>query len=301
MNLQTQIEELYAREAEEFGEEYFRAFDEFKRALNEGRVRAAEPDPASPTGWKVNTWVKKGILLGFRIGRIVEMAEPSPVRLRRTPSPKGRGQKTKAKGDATQFRDKHTYPLQQIPADRNIRIVPGGSSIRDGCYIGKGVVCMPPMYVNVGAYVDDGTMIDSHALVGSCAQVGKRAHISAAAQIGGVLEPINASPVIVEDDVLVGGNCGIYEGTVVKRRAVLGSGVILTRSTPLFDTVKDEIYRASDSGPLVVPENAVVVPGSRAISKGKGKEWGLSLYTPVIVKYRDEKTDRGVELEDILR
>ncbi|MGZ5147880.1 MAG: 2,3,4,5-tetrahydropyridine-2,6-dicarboxylate N-succinyltransferase, partial [Burkholderiales bacterium] len=182
-----------------------------------------------------------------------------------------------------------------------VRVVPGGSSVREGAYVAASVVCMPPMYINVGAYVDEGTLVDSHALVGSCAQVGKRVHLSAAAQIGGVLEPINAAPVIIEDDVLVGGNCGVYEGTQVRARAVLGAGTILTRSTPLYDTVRDEIYRASDEQPLIVPENAVVVPGSRAVDKGKAKEWGLSIYTPVIVKYRDEKTDRSSALEDALR
>jgi 2,3,4,5-tetrahydropyridine-2-carboxylate N-succinyltransferase len=254
-----------------------RLFGEFRAALGAGQVRAAEPDGAG--GWRVNAWVKQGILLGFRIGELAEMGDPKTL----------------------SFVDKDSFPARHFRVSDGVRVVPGGSSVRQGAYVAKSVICMPPMYINVGAYVDEGSMVDSHALVGSCAQVGKRVHISAAAQIGGVLEPVNASPVIVEDDVLVGGNCGIYEGTVVKRRAVLGSGVILTRSTPLFDTVKGEIYRTSDSGPLVVPENAVVVPGSRAISKGKGKDWGLSLYTPVIVKYRDEKTDRGVELEDILR
>lgn len=310
MNLQAQIEELYAREAKEFGQAYFRAFDELKSALNEGRVRAAEPDPASPTGWKVNTWVKKGILLGFRIGRIVEMpAEPSPVRQRRTPSAGGRGQESKSRGldrrsqiaATTQFRDKHTYPLRRIPGDRSIRVVPGGSSIRDGCYIGQGVVCMPPMYVNVGAYVDDATMIDSHALVGSCAQVGKRVHLSAAAQIGGVLEPIGAMPVVIEDDVLVGGNCGVYEGTIVGREAVLAAGTILTGSTPVYDLVRDAVYRREGDRPLMVPPGAVVVPGARAVTKGRGKELGISLYTPIIIKYRDEKTDQAVKLEEWLR
>lgn len=292
MELQTLIEELYAREAKEFGEEYFRAFDELKAALNVGAVRAAEPDPGSPTGWKVNTWVKKGILLGFRIGRIVEMDVAPPFRAA------GAGLKP---GATTQFRDKHTYPLKDIPGDRNIRIVPGGSSIRDGCYIGKGVVCMPPMYVNVGAYVDDGTMIDSHALVGSCAQVGKRVHISAAAQIGGVLEPIGAMPVIIEDDVLVGGNCGVYEGTIVGKEAVLAAGTILTGSTPVYDLVRDAVYRREGDKPLMIPTGAVVVPGSRAVTKGRGKELGLSLYTPVIIKYRDEKTDQAARLEELLR
>jgi 2,3,4,5-tetrahydropyridine-2-carboxylate N-succinyltransferase len=278
VNLQSHIEQLYAREAKEYGDEYFRAFDELKLALNEGRIRAAEPDPSSPTGWKVNPWVKKGILLGFRIGRIVQMG---PVGL--------------------QFRDKHTFPLKQIPANQNVRLVPGGSSIRDGCYIGKNVTCMPPMYVNVGAYVDDGTMIDSHALVGSCAQVGKRVHLSAAAQIGGVLEPIGAMPVIVEDEVLVGGNCGVYEGTIVGQGSVLAPGTILTGSTPVYDLVRDAVYRREGEKPLMIPPGAVVVPGARAITMGQGKELGISLYTPVIIKYRDEKTDQAVRLEELLR
>jgi 2,3,4,5-tetrahydropyridine-2-carboxylate N-succinyltransferase len=200
-----------------------------------------------------------------------------------------------------QFRDKHTYPLKQLPNDQNIRVVPGGSSIRDGCYIGGNVTCMPPMYVNVGAYVDDGTMVDSHALVGSCAQVGKRVHISAAAQIGGVLEPIGALPVIIEDEVLVGGNCGIYEGTIVGKGAVLAAGTIVTGSTPVYDLVRDAVHRRAGEIPLRIPEGAVVVPGARAITKGRGKELGISLYTPVIIKYRDEKTDQAVRLEDLLR
>ena len=197
--------------------------------------------------------------------------------------------------------DKATFPVKRIAADRGIRIVPGGSSIRDGCYIGRGVTCMPPMYINTGSWVGDGTMIDSHALVGSCAQVGANCHISAAAQIGGVLEPVGALPVIIEDEVLMGGNCGVYEGTVVKRRAVLGSGVILNRSTPVYDVARSEIYRATDEDPLVIPEDAVVVAGSRAITSGPGRDWGLSLYTPVIVKYRDSKTDTKIQLEHLLR
>jgi 2,3,4,5-tetrahydropyridine-2-carboxylate N-succinyltransferase len=253
------------------------AFIELRLALEAGSVRAAEPDPTTATGWRVNAWVKQGILLGFRIGVL------------------------ESSGDSLSFVDKHTFPARRFTPDQGIRIVPGGSSVRAGACLAHGVVAMPPMYVNVGAYVDEGTMIDSHALVGSCAQVGKRVHISAAAQVGGVLEPINASPVIIEDDVLVGGNCGVYEGTQVGARAVLAAGVILTRSTPLFDTVRGEIYRASDSEPLRVPEGAVVVPGARAITKGKAADWDLSLYTPVIVKYRDERTDRGVVLEDLLR
>jgi len=294
MNLQLRIEELYARETTKLGEEYFRAFDELKAALNEGRVRAAEPDPSSPMGWKVNAWVKKGILLGFRIGRIVEMRPGLAARAAELES-------NSALPITFQFRDKHTYPLKQIPPDRNIRIVPGGSSIRDGCYIGKGVVCMPPMYVNVGAYVDEGTMIDSHALVGSCAQVGKRVHLSAAAQIGGVLEPIGAMPVIIEDDVLVGGNCGVFEGTIVSKGAVLAAGTILTGSTPVYDLVRDAVYRREGERPLAIPPGAVVVPGTRAVTQGRGKELGLSLYTPVVIKYRDEKTDQAVRLEEFLR
>jgi 2,3,4,5-tetrahydropyridine-2,6-dicarboxylate N-succinyltransferase len=278
MNLQPHIEELFSHPSDQYGDEYFKAFDEFKAALNEGRVRAAEPDPASPSGWKVNAWVKKGILLGFRIGRIVEMP-PADF----------------------QFRDKHTYPPRRIPSDRNVRLVPGGSAIRDGCYIGRNVTCMPPMYVNAGAYVDDGTLVDSHALVGSCAQVGKRCHLSAAAQIGGVLEPVGALPVIIEDDVLVGGNCGVYEGTIVGKEAVLAAGTILTGSTPVYDLVRDTVYRRDENHPLMIPSRAVVVPGARAVTRGRGKEWGLSLYTPVIIKYRDEKTGQAARLEELLR
>jgi len=313
MDLCERIEELYAREAGKFGAEYFRAFDEFKAALNEGRIRAAEPDPGSPTGWKVNPWVKKGILLGFRIGRIVEM--PVAASLPRQPGKRhtgaagendGRHKAAATAGEDTrlttfQFRDKHTFPLKKIPSEQNVRVVPGGSSIRDGCYIGKGVVCMPPIFVNAGAYLDDGTMIDSHALVGSCAQVGKRVHLSAAAQIGGVLEPVGAMPVIVEDDVLVGGNCGVYEGTIVKAGAVLAAGVILTGSTPVYDLVRDAVYRREGETPLVIPAGAVVVPGSRAVTRGRGRELGISLYTPVIIKYRDEKTDQATRLEELLR
>src|SRR5215472_6547898 len=240
MELQNRIEELFASPTSHYSGEYYEAFDEFKAALNQGRVRAAEP---TSVGWRVNAWVKKGILLGFRLGRVVEMA-----------------------GLGLPFYDKHTYPLKQILPGHNLRIVPGGSSIRDGCYVGKNVTCMPPMYVNVGAYVDDGTLIDSHALVGSCAQIGKRVHLSAAAQIGGVLEPISAAPVIIEDDVLVGGNCGVYEGTIVRSGAVLAPGTILTRGTPVFDIVKGETIRAAGETPLIVPANAVVVPGSRALA-----------------------------------
>jgi 2,3,4,5-tetrahydropyridine-2,6-dicarboxylate N-succinyltransferase len=275
--LQRQVESLYAMGADAAtfpgaGD----VFAQFRDALTTGAIRAAEKHDGR---WQTNAWVKQGILLGFRIGRLAESGDPHVL----------------------SFVDKDTYPARHFSTADNVRVVPGGSSVRCGAYVAPSVVCMPPMYINVGAYVDEGTMVDSHALVGSCAQVGKRVHISAAAQIGGVLEPINAAPVIIEDDVLIGGNCGVYEGTQVGTRAVLGAGVILTRSTPLFDTVKGEIYRATADESLRVPEGAVVVPGSRGITKGKAAEWGLSLYAPVIVKYRDERTDRGVELEDILR
>ena len=276
--LREEIEAVFASPPSEYRDPHFDLFGRFKEALNRGEVRAAEPDPGSAVGWKVNAWVKQGILLGFRLGKIVDLSV-----------------------GALSFFDKDTYPTRPLRSASGVRIVPGGSSIRDGVYLGKGVTCMPPMFINTGAWVDDGTMVDSHALVGSCAQVGKRVHLSAAAQIGGVLEPVGALPVIVEDDVLVGGNCGVYEGTVVKRRAVLAAGVILTRSTPVYDLVRETIHRAEESGPLVIPEEAVVVPGSRNVTRGKGREWGVSLYTPVIVKYRDEKTDLATALEAWLR
>ncbi len=278
--MQREIELLFDSKPETYSEEHFRLFERFKNALNAGDVRAAEPDPTSPSGWKVNAWVKKGILCGFRMGSVVDMS----VDTARQP-----------------FFDKATYPVKSFSAASGVRIVPGGSSIRDGCYIGKGVTCMPPMFINTGAWVDDGTMVDSHALVGSCAQVGRNCHISAATQIGGVLEPVGAMPVIIEDEVLVGGNCGIYEGTVVKRRAVLGTGTILNRSTPVYDLVRNTVYRATDEEPLVIPEEAVVVAGSRAVTSGPGREWGISVYTPVIVKYRDSRTDTKIQLEDLLR
>ena len=278
--MRTEIEKLFEEKPSSYHDSHFMLFARFKHALNVGEVCAAEPDHTQASGWRVNTWVKKGLLLGFRMGVIVDMS-PDPVRM--------------------PMFDKSTWPVRHMDASSGARIVPGGSSIRDGCYIGKGVTCMPPMYINAGAWVDDGTMVDSHALVGSCAQVGKNCHISAAAQIGGVLEPVGALPVIIEDNVLVGGNCGVYEGTVVKSGAVLGSGTILTRSTPVYDIVRGEVYTATDSEPLIIPSGAVVVPGSRGIAKGQGKDWGLSLYTPVIVKYRDSKTDARVQLEDLLR
>lgn len=296
MDLQQRIEKFYACPASELGRDAQDAFDELKAGLNAGTLRAAEPDSGSSTGWRVNAWVKQGILLGFRLGRNVEMHSVAD----RFPSLKRR-RGTSAPYILWQFRDKHTYPLKQIPDGHNVRVVPGGSSIRDGCYIGKDVVCMPPMYVNVGAYVGDGTLVDSHALVGSCAQVGKKCHLSAAAQIGGVLEPVGALPVIIEDEVLVGGNCGVYEGAIVGQGAVLAAGVILTGSTPVYDLVRDAVYRRDGETPLKIPSGAVVVPGARAVSKGRGKELGISLYTPVVVKYRDEKTGRAVRLEDFLR
>ena len=255
------------------------AFAELRGALEAGTLRAAGPDAASPTGWHVNAWVKRGILLGFRLGQM----EASGC------------------SGGLSFVDKHTYPARRFTPEQGVRMVPGGSSVRAGAYLAPGVVCMPPMYVNVGAYIDAGTMVDSHALVGSCAQVGRRVHLSAAAQIGGVLEPIHASPVILEDDVLVGGNCGVYEGTIVRQRAVLAAGTVLTRGTPVYDIVHDVVIRASGEQPLIIPAGAVVVPGARSITKGKAAEWGLSVYTPIIVKYRDEKTELSLTLEDLLR
>jgi len=283
LEVRSAIEALAARDAISDSVEARRVFSDFRTRLTHGEVRAAEKivGPNGESRWVVNTWVKQGILLGFRLGDLKEMSD----------------------GDVFSFVEKDTFPARRLTLADRVRLVPGGSSIREGAYVAPSVVCMPPMYINVGAYVDEGSMIDSHALVGSCAQIGKRVHLSAAAQIGGVLEPVNAAPVIIEDDVLVGGNCGVYEGTLVHSRAVLGAGTILTRSTPLYDLARGEIYRATPSAPLEVPEGAVVVPGSRAVTKGKGKSegWGLSLYTPVIVKYRDEKTERGIELEEWLR
>lgn len=268
------IEQLF--EKEDFGAQDRRTFDTFLEQLDRGRIRAAEETDGE---WRVNTWVKKGILVGFRMGILKEQSI----------------------NDRFRYFDKDTYPLKNLTLQSAVRVVPGGSAIRRGAYVAPGVTCMPPMYINVGAYVDEGTMVDSHALVGSCAQIGKKVHLSAAAQIGGVLEPVGALPVIVEDEVLVGGNCGIYEGTIVRRGAVLAAGVILTRSTPVYDLVRETVYRGDEERPLEIPEGAVVVAGSRPISKGFAKEQGLSLYTPVIVKYRDWKTEKAVRLEDGLR
>jgi 2,3,4,5-tetrahydropyridine-2,6-dicarboxylate N-succinyltransferase len=277
--LKAEIEALFEEKPSTYTEEHQELFVNFRNLLNEGKVRAAEPDASQPTGWRVNPWVKKGILLGFRIGEIVEMSNGGPL----------------------QFFDKSTYPTKQLTVSDGVRVVPGGSSLRDGCYVGRGVTCMPPMYINVGAYVGDGTMIDSHALVGSCAQIGRNCHISAATQIGGVLEPVGALPVIIEDDVLVGGNCGVYEGTVVKQRAVLGTGTVLNRSTPVYDLVRETVYRATEDTPLIIPEDAVVVAGARKVTTEPGAKWGISLYTPVIVKYRDSGTELKIQLEDLLR
>lgn len=252
-------------------------FNEFKAALNRGEVRAASR--SEDNSWIVHQWVKRGILLGFRLGSVVDNSINENFR----------------------FFDKETYPLKPITVNDGVRVVPGGSSVRDGAYLGKGVTIMPPAYINVGAFVDDGTMVDSHALIGSCAQVGKRCHISAAAQIGGVLEPVGALPVIIEDDVLVGGNCGIYEGTIVREKVILASGVILTGGTPVYDAIRGEVYRRTENKPLEIPSGAVVMAGSRAINVGPAKDWGLSVYTPIIIKYRDEKTEASVQLEDFLR
>jgi len=279
IDLEERIERHFAAGSAAIGDaDALAAFQELRAALEDGTLRAAEPDAATTLGWRVNAWVKRGILLGFRVGQMVATDD-----------------------GALSFVDKDTYPARRFVVEQGVRVVPGGSSVRSGAYLAKGVVVMPPAYVNVGAFVDEGTMVDSHALVGSCAQIGRRVHLSAAAQIGGVLEPVNASPVIIEDDVLVGGNTGVYEGTVVRRRAVLAAGTVLTRGTPVYDLVTGEVLKATADTPLVIPEGAVVVPGSRAVAKGKGAEWGLSVYTPVIVKYRDEKTELSLALEDLLR
>ena len=276
MSLQNKIEELV--EKKEFTAEDRVVFEEFRHELRSGSIRSAVRH--SDGTWHANTWVKQGILLGFRMGKMVEMSLPT---------------------ETFRFFDKDTFPLRPMSLEDGVRIVMGGSTIRDGSYVAPGVVVVPPAYVNVGAYVDEGTMIDSHALVGSCAQIGKRVHLSAAAQIGGVLEPVNATPVIIEDDVLVGGNTGVYEGTVVRERAVLASGVILTRSTPVFDLPNNKIIKSDGERSLEIPAGAVVVQGSRAVTNDFGKQNGLSIYCPIIVKYRDEKTDASTKLEDYLR
>jgi 2,3,4,5-tetrahydropyridine-2-carboxylate N-succinyltransferase len=280
MTLAEEVTQLAGEGAQANRESARDAFARLRAQLSAGEVRAAEPDPSAPTGWRVNAWVKQGILLGFRFGDTTDMS---------------------ADHGRWPFFDKDTLPLKRFDNQAGVRVVPGGSTVRDGAYLGRGVICMPPMYVNIGAWIGDGTLVDSHALVGSCAQIGARVHLSAAAQVGGVLEPVGALPVIVEDDVLVGGNCGIYEGAIVKRRAVLASGVVLTRSTPIYDLPNERVIEPEPGQPLVVPEGAVVVPGTRPIASGKGKEWGLSVATPIIVKYRDERTDARTALEQWIR
>jgi 2,3,4,5-tetrahydropyridine-2-carboxylate N-succinyltransferase len=278
--LQAEVETLFA-DPQRADRDHVRAlFAQLRTALSQGLVRAAEPDASAAGGWRVNAWVKQGILLGFRYGQVVDAS---------------------ADHGRWPFFDKDTLPLKPFNLAGGVRIVPGGSSVRDGAYLGQRVICMPPMYINIGAYVGDETLVDSHALVGSCAQIGCRVHLSAAAQIGGVLEPVGALPVVIEDDVLVGGNCGVYEGAIVKRRAVLASGTIITGSTPVYDLPNGRVIRPEPGAPLVIPEGAVVVPGARHVTTGRGPEWGLSLATPVIVKYRDEQTDARTALEEGLR
>jgi len=277
--LQEAVERHFAAGSAAVGDkDALQTFSEFRGALERGEIRSAEPDATASTGWRVNVWVKQGILLGFRLGKMESSS-----------------------AGVLSFIDKDTYPVRNFTEADGVRIVLGGSSVRAGAYLGRGVICVPPMYINAGAYVDEGSLVDSHALVGSCAQIGKNVHLSAAAQIGGVLEPVNANPVIIEDNVLVGGNTGVYEGTIVRRGAVLAAGTVLTRGTPVYDLVNGTVIRATAETPLIIPENAVVVPGSRAVNKGKGADWGLSVYAPVIVKYRDEKTDLSTALEDLLR
>jgi len=284
-SLEQSIEKFFAEGPAAIGNaDALAAFLQLRDALEAGTLRSASPDESAPTGWTVNAWVKRGILLGFRLGALEAMNGNHPDG-----------------GSILSFVDKATYPARRFKPEQGIRVVPGGSSVRSGAFLAKGVVMMPPAYVNVGAYVDEGTMIDSHALVGSCAQIGKRVHLSAAAQIGGVLEPVNASPVIIEDDCLIGGNTGVYEGTIVRARAVLAAGTILTRGTPVYDLPNNKILKATATAPLIIPSGAVVVPGSRAIQTEPGKSLGLSVYTPIIVKYRDEKTDLSTTLEDLLR
>jgi 2,3,4,5-tetrahydropyridine-2-carboxylate N-succinyltransferase len=280
MTLAESITELFAQGGAASKDAARELFAQLRAELSAGRVRAAEPDSASPTGWRVNIWVKQGILLGIRFGDLVDVGI-------------GKGR--------LPFFEKDTMPLKSLDVANDVRLVPGGSSVRDGAYLGKGIICLPPMFINVGAYVGDGTLVDSHALIGTCAQIGQRVHVSAAAQIGGVIEPVGAMPVIVEDDVLVGGNCGVYEGAIIKRRAVLAAGTIITGSTPIYDLPNERIIKPEPGQPMVVPEGAVVVPGARPVSVGAGRQWGLSLATPVIVKYRDAKTDARTALEQWVR
>jgi 2,3,4,5-tetrahydropyridine-2-carboxylate N-succinyltransferase len=278
--LQHFIEHFFSLGSEAIGNpDALEAFFALRHALEAGTLRSAEPDDTQPTGWRVNAWVKRGILLGFRLGHLESVGNDAVL----------------------SCVDKHTFPTRRFTPEQNIRIVTGGSAVRAGAYLAPGVVVVPPAYINTGSFVDEGTLVDSHALVGSCAQIGKRVHLSAAAQIGGVLEPVNASPVVIEDDVLVGGNTGVYEGTIVRRKAVLAAGTILTRGTPVYDLPNNSVLRATAETPLIIPSGAVVVPGSRSIQKGRGSDLGLSVYTPIIVKYRDDKTELSTALEDILR
>ena len=280
--LASEIDRVSAAGAQPDREQVRDLFITLRHALSRGEIRAAEPDSGSPSGWRVNAWVKRGILLGFKFGTTVESH-------------------LTAHQERWPFLDKDTLPLKQVHVQSGVRIVPGGSSVRDGVYLGRGVICMPPMYINIGAYVGEGTLVDSHALVGSCAQIGARVHLSAAAQIGGVLEPVGALPVVIEDDVLVGGNCGVYEGAIVKRRAVLAAGTIITGSTPVYDVVNDRVIEPQPGEPLLIPEGAVVVPGTRPLERGRAREWALAVATPVIVKYRDEKTSARTALESWIR
>jgi len=282
MTLKEQIEDFFNQDSGSLDRDAaLRTFNEFKFFLNHGEIRAADrsTEHGNVEGWSVNSWVKKGILLGFRLGKMHDYSPNAQFR----------------------YFDKSTFPLKGLSLEHGVRVVPGGTSVRDGSFVAPNVVIMPPAYINVGAYVDEGTMVDSHALVGSCAQVGKRVHLSAATQVGGVLEPVGAMPVIIEDDVMVGGNCGIYEGAIVKRRAVIGAGVILTGSTPVYDLVKGAIYRRTATRPLVIPEGAVVIQGSRHIDGDFARQHHIAIYTPVIIKYRDEKTDAATALEESLR
>jgi 2,3,4,5-tetrahydropyridine-2-carboxylate N-succinyltransferase len=280
MDLRDEITALVGAGAAADREAARAAFARLREALSAGTVRAAEPDPSNGVGWRVNTWVKQGILLGFKFGELVNASMDH-----------GRWP----------FFDKDTLPLKRFADGAGVRIVPGGSSVRDGAYIAPGVICMPPMYVNIGAWIGEQSLVDSHALIGSCAQIGARVHVSAGAQIGGVIEPVGAIPVVIEDDALIGGNTGIYEGAIIKARAVIAAGTVLTGSTPVYDLVRGEIIKPAADRPLVVPEGAVVVPGARAVVAGKGPEWGLALSTPVIVKYRDSRTDTRTELEAWIR
>jgi 2,3,4,5-tetrahydropyridine-2-carboxylate N-succinyltransferase len=276
MKLSEEIDRLLGMPAEEARREGVPFLQEFRKGLNRGEYRAAEKTKA---GWKANVWVKRGILLAFKIGINRNRSVPGEFF----------------------FFDKDTLPALYLETQSGVRVVPGGSTIRDGTYVARGVICMPPMFINIGAYVDEGTMVDSHALVGSCAQIGKRVHLSAAAQIGGVLEPSNALPVVIEDEAFVGGNCGVYEGVLVQARAVLAPGVILTGATAVYDLVRGQVYRKTPESPLTIPTGAVVVPGSRPATGDFAVKHNVSLYTPVIVKYRDEKTDASTMLEEALR